>query len=81
MLFMMLLQEVEMADALRADGKIYVVVVIFLLILIALFLYLYRLEKKIVNKPSIFRALNWIRIKANKPPLKRNTTHQSSEID
>ena len=47
MLFMMLLQEVEMADALRADGKIYVVVVIFLLILIALFLYLYRLEKKI----------------------------------
>lgn len=41
----------------------------------------YRLEKKIVNKPSIFRALNWIRIKANKPPLKRNTTHQSSETD
>jgi|TARA_B100000035_G_scaffold23652_1_gene18626 archaellum biogenesis protein FlaJ (TadC family) len=41
----------------------------------------YRLEKKIVNKPSIFRALNWIRIKANKPPLKRNTTHQSSKID
>ena len=47
MLFIMLLQEVEMADALRTDGKIYVVVVIFLLILIALFLYLYRLEKKI----------------------------------
>ncbi len=46
-LFIMLLQEVEMADALRTDGKIYVVVVIFLVILIALFLYLYRLEKKI----------------------------------
>jgi len=36
-----------MADALRTDGKIYVVVVIFLVILIALFLYLHRLEKKI----------------------------------
>ena len=46
-LFIMLLQEVEMADALRTDGKIYVVVVIFLVILIALFLYLHRLEKKI----------------------------------
>ena len=35
----------------------------------------YRLERKLVSKPSIFRTLNWIRIKANKPPLKRNTTH------
>ena len=35
----------------------------------------YRLERKLVSKPSIFRALNWIRIKANKPPLKRNATH------
>ena len=35
----------------------------------------YRLEQKLVSKPSIFRALNWIRIKANKPPLNRNTTH------
>ena len=35
----------------------------------------YRLERKLVSKPSIFRALNWIRIKANKPPLNRNTTH------
>jgi hypothetical protein len=34
----------------------------------------YRLEQKLVGKPSIFRALNWIRIKANKPPLKRKTT-------
>jgi len=46
-LFIMLLQEVEMADALRTDDKIYVVVVIFLVILIALFLYWQRLEKKI----------------------------------
>ena len=35
----------------------------------------YRLEQKLVSMPSIFRTLNWIRIKANKPPLKRNTTH------
>lgn len=41
------LQEVAMADGLRSEGKIYVVVVVFILILSALFLYLYRLEKKI----------------------------------
>ena len=35
----------------------------------------YRLERKLVSKPSIFRTLNWIRIKANKPPLKINATH------
>ena len=35
----------------------------------------YRLERKLVSKPSIFRTLNWIRIKANKSPLKRNATH------
>ena len=33
----------------------------------------YKLEQRLVAIPSIFRALNWIRIKANKPPLKRNT--------
>ncbi len=33
----------------------------------------YKLEQKLVAMPSIFRALNWIRIKAKKPPLKRNT--------
>ena len=46
-LFYMLLQNVEMADVLRSELKIYVVVVIFLLILAALFVYLYRIEKKI----------------------------------
>ena len=40
-------QEVAMAEGLRSEGKIYVVVGVFLLILSALFLYLYRLEKKI----------------------------------
>ncbi|MEL0008481.1 MAG: hypothetical protein VW741_01290 [Flammeovirgaceae bacterium] len=45
-LFLMV-QEVAMADVLRSDGKIYVVVVVFLLILSGLFLYLFRIEKKI----------------------------------
>ena len=36
----------------------------------------YKLEQKLVAMPSVFRALNWIRVKANKPPLKRNTAQQ-----
>ncbi len=42
-----LAQEVEMADGLRAEGKIYVVVAIVLVILIAFFVYLMRLDRKI----------------------------------
>jgi uncharacterized membrane protein len=38
---------VEMADQLRADGKIYVVVGVLLVILIGLFFYLIRLDGKI----------------------------------
>ena len=44
---LLVIQEVAMADGLRSEGKIYVVVVVFLLILSALFLYLFRIEKKI----------------------------------
>ena len=40
-------QEVEMADALRANGKIYVVVAIVLLILAGLIGYLVLLDRKI----------------------------------
>ena len=36
----------------------------------------YKLEQKLVTIPSVFRALNWIRVKANKPPLKRKTAHR-----
>ena len=36
----------------------------------------YKLEQKLVAIPSVFRALNWIRVKANKPPLKKKTAHQ-----
>ena len=37
----------EMADAMRANGKIYVVVVVCLIILIGLFLYVVRVDRKI----------------------------------
>ena len=43
----LILQEVAMADAMRSNGKIYVVVAISLIILFSLFLYLYRIEKQI----------------------------------
>lgn len=50
-------QPVEMADRMRADGKIYVVVAILLLILVGLLAYVFttdrkitRLEKKITDK-------------------------------
>ena len=39
--------DVEMADALIENGKIYIVVISVLIILIGLFIYLIRLEKKI----------------------------------
>ncbi|NMM46798.1 CcmD family protein [Flammeovirgaceae bacterium KN852] len=39
--------DVAMADALRADGKIYVVVAVVLIILAGLFIYLFRVERKI----------------------------------
>lgn len=40
---------VEMADTMRHNGKIYVVVAVVLTILIGLFLYLIRLDRKISN--------------------------------
>ena len=52
-LFSLLLQaqenQVEMADTMRENGKIYVVVAVVLAILIGLILYLIRLDKKISN--------------------------------
>ena len=35
----------------------------------------FRLEQKIVGIPSVFKTLNWIRIKANEPPLRKNSIH------
>lgn len=37
----------EMADALRSNGKIYVVVAVLVTILLGLFIYLWRLDRKI----------------------------------
>ena len=34
----------------------------------------YKLEQKPSSMPSIFRALNWIRLKANKPPLQKKAS-------
>lgn len=42
-----LLQNVAMADGLRSEGKIYIVVLVLLIILFALFFYLLRIDKKI----------------------------------
>jgi CcmD family protein len=39
----------DMADALRADGKIYVVVAVVLIILAGLFLYVANLDRKITR--------------------------------
>ena len=35
----------------------------------------YKLEQKLVAVPAVFKALNWIRFKANKPLLKRKNEH------
>ena len=40
-------EPVEMADVLRSNGKIYVVVTVVVIILLGLFLYLFRLDRKI----------------------------------
>ena len=40
-------QPVQMADGLRSNGKIYVVVAVLLTVLFGLFLYLFRLDRKI----------------------------------
>ena len=44
--------QVEMADAFRSDGKIYVVVLVALIILVGIIFYLFRIEGKIkdINK-------------------------------
>jgi K+-transporting ATPase A subunit len=43
----LLAQQPEMADTLRSEGKIYVVVLIILIILIGMIAYLFLLDKKI----------------------------------
>ena len=45
---------VEMADAFRADGKIYVVVAVILVLLAGLFLYLYLMDRKIKRLENLY---------------------------
>ena len=45
-----LLQNVAMADGLRSEGKIYIVVLVLLIILFSLFFYLLRIDKKKFGK-------------------------------
>ncbi|MEJ7627166.1 MAG: CcmD family protein [Ferruginibacter sp.] len=42
-------EKAEMADTMRSNGKIYVVVAVCLIILTGLFLYVWRIDKKIVR--------------------------------
>ena len=43
-------QEVDMADGLRAEGKIYVVILVLAIIVTGLFGYLFYLDKKVSSK-------------------------------
>jgi uncharacterized membrane protein len=49
-------QQAEMADRLRADGKIYVVLAIILIILIGFILYLLFLDKKIKKLENLLSS-------------------------
>lgn len=49
-------QEIEMADALAANGKIYVVVGIILIVLIGLIAYLFILDRKITKLENKLNA-------------------------
>lgn len=40
-------QEVEMADTMRSNGKIYVIVAIILIVLVGLITYLFMLDRKV----------------------------------
>lgn len=40
-------QDIQMADAMRSEGKIYVVVAVVLIILIGLFIYLFSIDRKL----------------------------------
>ena len=42
-------KEVQMADAMRSNGKIYIVVAVCLTILIGLFLYVFSLDRKLAK--------------------------------
>lgn len=47
-------QQVEMADRLRADGKIYVVITVISIILLGILFYLWRLDAKLTKLEKEF---------------------------
>ena len=51
-------KQVEMADGMRAEGKIYVVVAIILIVLIGLVLYLVLLDKKVKELKDLVNRKN-----------------------
>ncbi len=48
--------DVEMADTLRRDGKIYVVVAVIVTVLVGLILYLIRLDRKVSRLEQQYRS-------------------------
>ena len=48
-------EQAEMADVLRSNGKIYVVVAVVVVILLGLFIYLWRLDRKISRIEKDYR--------------------------
>jgi len=42
-------EQAEMADVMRSDGKIYVVVAVILIVLIGLFVYLFTIDRKVTK--------------------------------
>lgn len=51
-------QSVDMADAFRADGKIYVVITVVTIILLGIFVYLISLDKKIGKIEKEYKEQN-----------------------
>ena len=39
----------QMADAMRSDGKIYVVVAVLVVVLLGMFIYLFRIDRKVTR--------------------------------
>jgi CcmD family protein len=50
--------EVEMADGMRSEGKIYVVVAIILIVLTGLIVYLFMLDRKVGKLEALVRNKN-----------------------
>lgn len=47
--------QVEMADTMRSEGKIYVVVAIIVIVLAGLFLYLFMLDRKVTRLENLLK--------------------------